>query len=108
MFDTEVYQRDLEYERSKNACDILCKEEVTRQSRLRILLLENENDDLHQQLAQDDSRIDSLECGTQELLNKVENLQADLLAANAELRIRNRELDNLKVRKRSSALMNMC
>ena len=99
---------DLEYERSKHAFDLLCNEETTRQSRLRILLLENENDNLHQQLAQDDSRIDSLERGTQALLNQAEKLQADLLAANAELRIRNRELDNLKVSKLPRTLDNMC
>ena len=97
MYGAEVFQADLEYAGSKHAFDILCKEEVTRQSRLRNLLLENENDDLHQQLAQDDNRIDSLESGTQALMSRVENLQADLLAASAELRIRNRELDNLKV-----------
>ena len=97
MHEVEVHQKALRYEGSKHAFDLVCEEETTRQSRLRVLLLENENDDLHQQLAQDDNRIDLLENGTQELQNKVETLEADLSTAKAELRIRNRELDNLKV-----------
>ena len=99
MHGAELSHVELGFESSKHALDLVFNDETTRLSGLRILLLENENDDLHHQLAEDDNRIDSLEHGTQNLQSKVETLEADLLTANAELRIRDREMDNLKVGK---------
>ncbi|MCJ1310836.1 hypothetical protein MMC25_004503 [Agyrium rufum] len=87
---------ELDYNECLHKIDVLCEEEKARQLRLRILLLENENDDLHTHLSQDDERIDDLEGWGQGLRSDLETVEAELQKANAELRIRVRETENLK------------
>jgi hypothetical protein len=77
--------------------DLLFQEEEARQLRLRILLLEDENDDLHDQLAQEDDRIDTLEKEKEELQERANEALRDLALAQTELRAKGRELDNIKV-----------
>ncbi|KAI9787544.1 MAG: hypothetical protein M1839_000074 [Geoglossum umbratile] len=76
--------------------DLLFQEEEARQLRLRILLLEDENDDLHDQLAQEDDRIDLLEKEKEELQERANEALRDLQVAQAEVRAKGRELDNIK------------
>ncbi|KAI9769501.1 MAG: hypothetical protein M1840_003978 [Geoglossum simile] len=76
--------------------DLLFQLEEARQLRLRILLLEDENDDLHDQLAQEDDRADTLEKEKEELQERVSEALRDLALAQAELRSKDRELDNAK------------
>jgi uncharacterized coiled-coil DUF342 family protein len=77
--------------------DLIIKDEGARRLRLRILLLENENDDLHEQLAIADDRIDGLEQESDEVRTELENSREDLNRRESELRSQTRELKNLKV-----------
>lgn len=72
--------------------------EDARQKRLRLLLLENENDGLHEQLSQSDERIDDLEAGTEKMQQTIAHLELNLQEARNGLRMRSRDLENLKVR----------
>lgn len=74
------------------------KDEGARRLRLRILLLENENDELHEQLAVGDDRNDLLEQTTAELRDQLSDTQEDFRRQEAELRVQGRELNNLKVK----------
>jgi len=77
--------------------DIIVKDEAARRLRLRILLLESENDDLHEQLAVADDRINVLPQEGEELRVQFEEAQEDARKHESELRIQTRELSNLKV-----------
>ena len=72
--------------------------EKARQLRVQLLLLEDDNDDLHAQLAQDDDRIDDLERRCQELQEALEACESKLESAQGDLRIKSREIETLKVR----------
>ncbi|KAH0562266.1 hypothetical protein GP486_003039 [Trichoglossum hirsutum] len=76
--------------------DLIFQEEEARQLRLRILLLEDENDDLHDQLAQGDDRIDLLEKEKEELQERVTEALRDIKLARAEVRAKGKELDTVK------------
>ena len=66
--------------------------------RLRILLLEDENDELHEQLAIEDDRIDNLEEECSELRKRVEEVEIEKQCRETELKTRAREISNLKVK----------
>lgn len=68
-----------------------------RRLRLRILLLENENDDLHEQLALADDRIEVLEQDGDDSRAKIDQAQEDSRRFESELRLQTRELNNAKV-----------
>ncbi|KAF4636993.1 hypothetical protein G7Y89_g1093 [Cudoniella acicularis] len=76
--------------------DIIVKDEGARRLRLRILMLENENDDLHQQLAIGDDHIDALEHEADDLRVQLEQTQEDAHHHDMELKVQTRELNNLK------------
>ncbi|KAI9836835.1 MAG: hypothetical protein M1819_001000 [Sarea resinae] len=75
---------------------IICEQEETRRIRVRLLLLEDENDDLRDQLAQDDDRIDELERSLDDLRAELDEREADLQRAQTDLRAKTRESDTLK------------
>lgn len=77
---------------------MIIKDESARRLRLRILLLENENDDLHEQLGIADDRIDGLEQDGEEVRAQLEGAQEDSNRHETEMRSQTRELKNLKVR----------
>lgn len=60
-------------------------------------MLENENDDLHEQLALGDDRIELLEQEGDELRSYLESAQEDASRFENELRVQTRELNNVKV-----------
>jgi hypothetical protein len=84
------------YQETLRDADMIIKDEGARRLRLRIIMLENENDDLHEQLALGDDRIDVLEQESEELRGQLGHAQE------AELRTQAREFQNLKA---SSILM---
>ncbi|KAG0652369.1 rRNA methyltransferase [Hyphodiscus hymeniophilus] len=84
------------YQEGLLKADLIVKDEAARRLRLRILLLENENDDLHEQLALADDRIDILEQEGEELRGQVDEAQEDARKQESELRAQARELNNLK------------
>ena len=85
------------YQESIRKSDLIIKDEAARRLRLRILLLENENDELHEQLALEDDRFDKLEQECSELQKQVEAAEIETQHRETELRIKARELSNLKV-----------
>lgn len=76
---------------------LIIKDESARLLRLRILLLENENDDLHEQLALADDRIDELEQEGDDVRAQLEQAREDSNRCTAELRSQSREMEALKV-----------
>lgn len=88
---------EMAYQESLRKSDVIIKDESARRLRLRILLLENENDDLHEQLALADDRIDGLEQATEELQGQYDQAQEDARLQESNLRVQTRELYNLKV-----------
>jgi predicted nucleic acid-binding Zn-ribbon protein len=99
LMTTQQQSKSLEliYVQCARKNDLLFQEEDARQLRLRILLLEDENDDLHDQLAQEDDRIDLLEKEKEELQERVTEALRDLKLAQTEVRAKGRELDTIKV-----------
>jgi len=85
------------YQETLRKADLIIKDEGARRLRLRILLLENENDELHEQLALADDRIDGLEQEGEDARAQLEVAQEDSHRFEAELRNQTRELKNLQV-----------
>ena len=94
---TDTHTLEMVYEKACRQFDVVCESETARQLRLQRLLLEDENDDLHTQLAQGDERIDELEGYVQDLQEDVEVAVGELEVAQGDLRIKSREIETLKV-----------
>ena len=95
---TKSQALELAYQETLLKTDLIVKDEAVRRLRLRILLLEGENNDLHEQLALADDRIDVLEQEGEELRVQFEETQEDSRRHESELRSQTRELNILKVR----------
>lgn len=93
---TQAYK--LAYEASQRQVEVVCDVEKARQLRLNILMLEDANDDLHTQLAQDDEHIQQYQKSRDEVHSQLENETRESERVRADLRLKNRELDTLKVR----------
>ena len=65
--------------------------------RLRILLLDGENDDIQEQLALADDRVDGMEQQCDDLRAQLDTVQEEARRNETELRLQTRELKNLKV-----------
>ena len=78
--------------------EILCEEEKARRLRINVLLLEDDNNDLHGQLSRDDYRIDELEGSVHDMQNQLDTVEGEAEQLRAELRMKIREVENLKVR----------
>lgn len=77
--------------------ETIVKDEAARRLRLRIILLENENDELHEQLAVGDERVDVAEQEIEGLYTKLRQAEDDLSQKEVEMRAQAREVGNLKV-----------
>lgn len=88
---------ELAYEKTCRQVEDVCDAERLRQLRIRTLLLEEDNDDLHTQLSQDDDRIDELERFNEQLQVDLEVCGGELESAQGDLRIKSREVETLKV-----------
>jgi predicted RNase H-like nuclease (RuvC/YqgF family) len=95
---SKTYTLELAYQETIRKSDFIVQDEAARRLRLRILLLEDENDELHEHLAIEDDRIDELEQDCAELQRQVEHAENTSLRYETELRMKARELNNLKVR----------
>lgn len=98
----------LAYEKSLKQTEIVYIVERTRQLRLQILLLEDENDQLHEQLAQGDGRIDGLNKLCSELQGSLDATQGSLETAQSDLRLRLREIETLKVLRQITQCTQAC
>jgi len=94
---SKTYSLELAYQEAIRKSDFIIQDEGARRLRLQIHLLENENDELHEQLAIEDDRIDELEQDCAELQRQVEQAESTSHRYETELRVKARELTNLKV-----------
>lgn len=78
--------------------NIITKDEEARNLRVQLLLQKEENEDLLEQLAFEDDRIDALEIDQAELQAHIERIESDAQEQQAELRLKEHELATLKVR----------
>lgn len=98
---------ELAYETTCRQIETVCDTERLRQLRVRILLLEEDNDDLHTQLSQDDDRIDELERFNEQLQVDLEVCGGKLESAQGDLRIKSREVETLKVFATASTIVTL-
>ena len=94
----QTHAHELSYEKSVYLSKSTCHDEAARQLRVQILLLEDERDDLHAQLAQNDDRIDEVERWLEDAQDNVRLSEGEAEQLRNELRLKNREVENLKVR----------
>ncbi|KAI9875713.1 MAG: hypothetical protein M1830_008078 [Pleopsidium flavum] len=92
----ETSSLEVSYEKTRRRTDIILEEEKVRRVRLQKDLIQDENDGLQEQLAQDDGRIDELEKVTKELQGQLQETDCDLRTAQGRLRGKTREVDTLK------------
>ena len=93
----KTHSLELAYEQCLKRSEILYEEENARRLRVNILLLEDDNDDLHAQLSQDGYRIDGLEGSVRDMQNQLDTMEGEAEQLRAELRMKTREVENLKV-----------
>lgn len=105
---SQLHNLEVAYQVATHNTEFIIKDEGARRLRLRILLLENENDDLHEQLALADERVDTLEQEGDELQAELDTSREESQRREVELRSQARELNNLKVRLHSFMLHAMC
>lgn len=90
---------ELAYQEALQNTELIVKDEASRRLRLQVLLLENEADELHLQLATGDERIDGLEEENEDLRARLDQAQEDVKRVETDLRLQTRELNNIKVLK---------
>ena len=95
MLDTCALE--VAYENSSHQTELVLCDEMARQSQLQILLLENENEDLHAQLATDDERNQELMTYCREAETRLEEAGKNLQDVESDKRIKLREIETLKV-----------
>ena len=87
----------LAYERTCRQVEVVSDAEQVRQFRVRELLLKDEQDDLRAQLIQSDNRVGGFELLNERLQDDLEACAGNLESAQGQLRIKAREVENLKV-----------
>ena len=88
---------ELAYEKASRSTEALFHQENERQLRLENLIAEDENDGLHQELAQNDDRISKMENNTEHLKAQLVDIGHSLQLVQGDLRSKAREAENLKV-----------
>lgn len=99
----QTAQLELDLERSHRIVEGVARDEDIRKLRCQILLLEDENDELHDQLAEEESRADRLEGTLDDSLEQLRVKEAEVLRLQNELRVKARASDTMKVSKRVGA-----
>lgn len=95
LYTTEC---ELNLEKSKRTVDSVAQDENIRKLRLQLLLLEDENEDLHDQLQLEQDRGDALEAEADDVRVHADELEAGIVRATMELKLKAKELDNTRVR----------
>lgn len=88
---------ELNLARSTHSVEIVSKDEDIRKLRFQLLLLEDENDGLHEQLQAEDVRMEELEQSLDDALARSEQKEAELQTVFNELRMKTREMEITKV-----------
>jgi len=94
----QSHTHELSYERSVFQSKLVCVEEIARRLRVQILLAQDEEDDLHSQLLHSDGRIEELELWLEDTQHSVRVFEEEVEQLRNDLRLKNREVDTLKVR----------
>ncbi|KAL8794713.1 MAG: hypothetical protein Q9195_002788 [Heterodermia aff. obscurata] len=89
--------QELAYEKSLRQSEALFAEESARRLRAQILLLEDDNDNLHEQLIKDEERIDELTGVGEDLNSQLIRARNSLDSSHSDLRLKSREIETLKV-----------
>ncbi|KAL3424365.1 hypothetical protein PVAG01_03646 [Phlyctema vagabunda] len=85
------------YDQVTHTVQLVGKDEDARRLRVRMLLLEHDNNDLHYQLAQADDRMDDLAQDREELRTQLDETIEIAAALENEMRSQTREITNLKI-----------
>ena len=93
-FESRAYE--LAYERTSRQVEAVCDAERLRQMRVRVLLLEEDNDDLRVKLSQEDGRLHGLQTFNNQVQKDLEVCGRRLEHAQGDLRIKSREVETLK------------
>ena len=88
---------ELAYEKSLKQSEALYEEEKARRLRAQILLLEHNNDSLHEHLIQYEERIDELTEVGEDLKSQLMRAHNSLDNSHSDLRLKSREIETLKV-----------
>lgn len=75
----------------------MCDEERARQLLVQILLLDEDNNSLHEQLASNDDRLDEFHKVTKGLQSQLDSAHDSLDSTQSDLRLKSREIETLKV-----------
>ena len=93
----QTHAHELSHERSIFQSKLVCSEEAARRLRVQIILLGDEREDLYAQLLQSDTRSDELELLLDDAHHGIRVLEEDDEQLRNELRLKNREVETLKV-----------
>ena len=85
------------YQRALQRSEIIYEEEKARVLRVQLLLLENENFDLQEQLAEVEDRSEKLEDNCEHIRQQLHEAESQVITLQNELKLRLREADNHKV-----------
>ncbi|KAF2457476.1 hypothetical protein BDY21DRAFT_27031 [Lineolata rhizophorae] len=88
--------QEVAFARSKHTLTIVAKDEDIRKLRVQILLLEDENDELHNQLTEEEEHADAMERNYGDVVARLEDSNAEIERLENELRGKTRELNNMK------------
>lgn len=90
---------EAKYEKSLRQTESIYEQEICRTLRVRILLIEDDNDVLQEQLAEADYVLVRAEGAELELRDQLVETEGHLQHKENEVRAKLREIENLKVRK---------
>ena len=88
---------ELSYERTCHQVEFVCDAERLRKLRVRVILLEEKQDDLKAQVTQNDDRINVLERLNEQFQKDLEVCTGNLESTQGQLRLKLREIETLKV-----------
>lgn len=92
-----MHELELKYQLSLRDADAVIHEEALRRLRLRIMLLENDNRELQEHLADEQDQADYAEKETQRMEVRIQDLEDETRRCEADLRAKTREISTMKV-----------
>ena len=89
---------ELNYERSSRSVQEILKDEDIRRLKYQLLVLEEDRDELIEQLEREEQRCGNLELDLTDLSARCDELEAENVRLNEELRVKLREGSTMRVR----------
>ncbi|KAG9245008.1 hypothetical protein BJ878DRAFT_503467 [Calycina marina] len=84
------------YQQTLRNADSIIKEEAARRLRLKLMLLDGENEEIQEKLSLAEDRVDGMEQQCEYLRSQLDSVQEEARRGATELRLQNRELENAK------------